>query len=62
MRVHWKTHEAASGETALTCEKQKERNNKCFLCRHVIVHFLFVYFREVHGDWVQTRKQDIDRH
>ncbi|KAJ6953918.1 hypothetical protein NC652_005603 [Populus alba x Populus x berolinensis] len=24
MRVHWKTHESASGETALTCEKEKE--------------------------------------
>ena len=25
MRVHWKTHESASGETALTCEKGKEQ-------------------------------------
>jgi hypothetical protein len=28
MRVHWKTHEAASEETALTCKKEKEGNEQ----------------------------------
>ncbi|KAG6785948.1 hypothetical protein POTOM_007539 [Populus tomentosa] len=64
MRVHWKTHESASGETALTCEKEKEgKEQQMFLMQARDRAFPFrVFSRGSDEEYVKDTEDVINKY